>query len=125
MFSQNLILSFTRACAASCFNVGGIFDILGFGNTAGCLIYCSIFSAASCTNDLGFVFGRIVCSNLLAANFVSDFRLDNLVDATVFGLAMNLEPVGLAVTSALLLIFLLIPIRAVGTSVPIALLLVL
>ena len=107
-FSLNRVL--VSACTASCLRVCGIFDILGFGNTAGCLIDCSIFSAASCNNDLRLDFGRIICSNLLAANSVSDFGFDNLDDTTVFGLAMNLAQGGSRVTSAFLLIFLLIPI---------------
>ena len=87
-FSLNRVL--VSDCAASCLRVCGIFDILGFGNTAGCLIDCSIFSAASCNNDLRLDFGRVIWSNLLAANSVSDFGFDNLDDTTVFGLAMNL-----------------------------------
>ena len=97
-------MSLTRACAAKVFNVGNI--DLGFGNLAGCLIDCSIFSAANWTSYLGLVnFGCIICSNLLADNSVSDFEL-NLTGNTVFDLAMNLAPDGSAVVAARLLIFL-------------------
>ena len=81
---QNLTLSFTRACAAKVFNVGNI--LLGSGSLVGCLIDCSIFSAANWTSDLGLVnFGCIVCSSLLADNSVSDFGL-NLAGITALAL---------------------------------------
>ena len=47
LFSQQLILSLTKAFAAMVFKVGA--NLLGLGNTAGRLINCSIFSAARCT----------------------------------------------------------------------------
>ena len=102
-FSHYLILSFTRGLDDLS---EGIIVVLGFGNIAGCLIDCFIFSAANWTNDLGLVnFGCIICSNLLADNSVSDLGL-NLTGITVLGSAMDLVPDGLAVNSARLLIFL-------------------